>query len=42
MIMFYIDLWRFFIDPPYLGYNSANRKHVFCVFLYFRDLLELK
>jgi hypothetical protein len=24
IIMFCIDLWGFFINPPYLGYNSAK------------------
>jgi hypothetical protein len=36
------DLWGFSIDPPYFGYNSAEQENLFCVFLYFRNLPELK
>jgi hypothetical protein len=30
--MFCIDLWGFFIDPPYFGYNSAEHETPVCVF----------
>jgi hypothetical protein len=42
MIMFYNVFWGFSINPPYFGYNRQNRKTLFCVFLSFRNLLELK
>jgi hypothetical protein len=30
--MFCINLWGFFIDPPYFGYNSAEQEiHVLCI-----------
>jgi hypothetical protein len=30
--MFCIDLWGFSIDPPYFGYNSAEREiPVLCI-----------
>jgi hypothetical protein len=32
IIIFCIDLWGFFIDPPYFGYNSIEQKIMFCVF----------
>jgi hypothetical protein len=35
IIMFYIDLWGFSIDPPYFGYNSAEQENP--VFVYFDD-----
>jgi hypothetical protein len=27
IIMIYNDLWRFSIDPPYYGYNSAEQEN---------------
>jgi hypothetical protein len=42
MIMFYNILWGFFIDPPYFGYNPAKQETLFCVFLSFTNLPELK
>jgi hypothetical protein len=32
IIMFCIDLWGFFIDSPYFGYNSAEQENLFFVF----------
>jgi hypothetical protein len=33
--MFCIDLWGFSIDPPYLGYNSAEQEaHVLHIFTF--------
>jgi hypothetical protein len=30
--MFFIDLWRFFIDPPYFSYNPVEQKTpVLCI-----------
>jgi hypothetical protein len=40
--MFCNDLLGFSIDPPYFGYNSAEQENLLCVFLSFRNLLELK
>jgi hypothetical protein len=32
IIMFYIDLWGFSIDPTYFGYNSAEQENlVLCI-----------
>jgi hypothetical protein len=32
IIMFYIDLWGFSIDPSYFGYNSAEQEiTVLCI-----------
>jgi hypothetical protein len=42
IIMFYNDLWGFFIDPPYFGYNSAEQENPVLCILRFRDLLGLK
>jgi hypothetical protein len=36
------DLWGFSIDLPYFDYNSAEQENLFCVFLGFRNLPELK
>jgi hypothetical protein len=40
--MFCIYLWGFSIDPPYFGYNFAEQENMFCVFLCFKNLPELK
>jgi hypothetical protein len=40
--MFYINLWGFSTNPLIWVITLKNRKHLFCVFLRFRDLLELK
>jgi hypothetical protein len=42
IIMFYNDLWGFFIDPLILVITLHNRKPLFCVLLRFRNLPELK
>jgi hypothetical protein len=36
------DLWGFSIDPLILVITLQNRKTLFCVFLRFRNLPELK
>jgi hypothetical protein len=35
--MFYNDLWGFFIDPLYFGYNSIEQENLFCVFFMFQE-----
>jgi hypothetical protein len=35
--MFYIDLWEFFIDPPYFGHNSAERENPILRILAFQE-----
>jgi hypothetical protein len=42
IIMIYNVLWGFSIDPPYFGYNPVEQENLFCVFLSFRNLPELK
>jgi hypothetical protein len=42
IIMFYNVLWGFSIDPLILVITRQNRKTLFCVFLCFRNLPELK
>jgi hypothetical protein len=37
IIMFYIDLWGFSIDPPYFGYNSAKQENTVLCILAFQE-----
>jgi hypothetical protein len=39
---FFIDFLGFTNDPLYFGYNPVGQKSMFCVFLAFRDLNEVK
>jgi hypothetical protein len=34
--MFCIDLWDFYIDPPYFGYNSAEQENPILSILMFQ------
>jgi hypothetical protein len=42
IIMFFIDLWRFSINPLILVITLQNRKYLFCVFWWFRDFPKPK
>jgi hypothetical protein len=45
IIIFYNDLWGFFIDPPYFGYYSAEQANpVLRIFMFqgsFRTQIDL-
>jgi hypothetical protein len=35
--MVYIDLWGFFIDPPYFSYNSTGQENTVLCILTFQE-----